>query len=197
MKIVIFDYEDRYNIKKYDYVYLNNKNSFLENVINKSFDVLIINIDFMDVFLENKNLFNTEYTIFISSFIDEDIYSKCLKVADYCYDYSEIYKVSLRLNYLFKKIYSSDVFKYDDLIYYFNKKTLYKNNKPLSITNAEKDLIEILIKNRNRFISKEDILSFSDYILKESSIKVIISSLRKLGFNIINKKNLGYKLKEI
>jgi biotin operon repressor len=34
-----------------------------------------------------------------------------------------------------------------------------------------------------------------DSIESETSIKVLISRLRKLGFKIENKKNLGYKIK--
>jgi len=35
-----------------------------------------------------------------------------------------------------------------------------------------------------------------DSIESESSIKVLVSHLRKLGIEIENRKNLGYKIKE-
>jgi len=49
--------------------------------------------------------------------------------------------------------------------------------------------------NRN-YLSKDFILSNCESIESEGSIKVLISKLRQLGFDIVNQKNLGYKLKE-
>ncbi|QDD68097.1 hypothetical protein C6V80_09610 [Caminibacter pacificus] len=82
---------------------------------------------------------------------------------------------------------------------YFNLSTnqLCRNSKPSkTYKEAESDVLAILIKNRNKYLSKEDISAMSESIDSINSIKVIISNLRKLGFEIENVKNLGYKLKE-
>jgi len=46
-------------------------------------------------------------------------------------------------------------------------------------------------------IAQEEILEECDHIESENSIKVLITHLRKIGFDIENKKNVGYRLKDI
>ena len=102
------------------------------------------------------------------------------------------------MEYLQKKLLKSKatVYKSGNLLYNFNTNELYKNSMPVKLSGAEKELLKTLIKHRNTYLSKNDILMECDSIESESSIKVLISHLRKIGFEIINQKNLGYKLKE-
>ena len=66
----------------------------------------------------------------------------------------------------------------------------------MKLTAAEKELLFFLLKNKNRFVSKELIINSCESIDSIDSVKVIISSLRKKDFEIENQKNLGYKIKE-
>ncbi|NPA28206.1 MAG: hypothetical protein GXN91_04095 [Epsilonproteobacteria bacterium] len=164
---------------------------------SEKFDILIIGFDFFGEVYEIRNFFKG-YIIFLSPSIDRLIFKKALEVGDFCYTYSELYKVEYRLEYLKRRIYktASSTFKYRDILYNFNTKTLYKGRMLISLTLAQQELLELLIKYRGRFLSLEDIVDLSSAIGSASSVKVIISSLRKIGFKIISKQNQGYQLKE-
>jgi len=56
-------------------------------------------------------------------------------------------------------------------------------------------LLILFFKNQAQFISKTEIIDRLD--ITEGSLKVKISNLRKIGFDIENKKEIGYRLKEI
>ena len=196
MRILAFlDLDIRFD--EFEIVYVYDENEFYEKIINKKFDVLLVSMSFFKEFLEIKNYIKNE-VVFINEYCDIQMYKKALEYGDYCYTLDEFEKLRLRLLYLQKKIYKnkSQVFKFDEFLYNFKTKTLYKNSEIIKLSRAEIELLENLIKNRNGYMSKEDIVMSCDSIESESSIKVLISHLRKIGLNIVNQKNLGYKLKE-
>ncbi len=125
------------------------------------------------------------------------IYKKALEVGDFCYQYSEYDKLILRLEYLQKKCLNSktSIYKFGELLYNYTTGELYKNSLSVSLSTAEKELLRVLIKHKDKYLSKEDILSECDHIESEDSVKVLISHLRKKGINIQNCKNLGYKIR--
>ncbi|WP_456488834.1 response regulator transcription factor [Caminibacter pacificus] len=196
MRILVFDYADIYDFEK---EFVNNEDDFYAKIIEKKYDVIILNFDFYPSLVEIKKFLADDIIIiFVCKICDEFIYKKALSVANYCYSYDELYKLKIRLEYLEKKVIKlkSRVFKYKNFIFNLSTNQLYQDSKPLRLTKAESDILAILIKNRNKYLSKEDIAAMSESIDSINSIKVIISNLRKLGFEIENVKNLGYKLKE-
>ena len=175
--------------------FVSESEEFFSKVLNKKYDILVINFDFYKDLMEVRNYIKG-YIIFFAEYIDEVVYKKALEVGDFCYDYNEIYKLNLRIKYLEKKILklNSSIFKFNDLLFNFNTKELYKNKQNIKLTQAESELLQTLIKNRDRYIDKLEILDECENIGSIDSIKVLIANLRKLGFVINNKKNLGYKL---
>jgi DNA-binding response OmpR family regulator len=175
--------------------FVSESEEFFSKVLNKKYDILVINFDFYKDLMEVRNYIKG-YIIFFAEYIDEVVYKKALEVGDFCYDYNEIYKLNLRIKYLEKKILklNSSIFKFNDLLFNFNTKELYKNKQNIKLTQAENELLQTLIKNRDRYIDKLEILDECENIGSIDSIKVLIANLRKLGFVINNKKNLGYKL---
>jgi len=196
MRILCFTTFDL-KLERFDCIYVTNENDFYERVLNKKFDVIIVSFEFFSEFLEIKEYINSTI-IFLTDYCDIQIYKKTLEVGDFCYQYLEYDKLLYRLEYLRKKLLKSKatVYKAGKLLYNFNTNELYKNSMPVKLSGAEKELLKTLIKHRNTYLSKNDILMECDSIESESSIKVLISHLRKIGFEIINQKNLGYKLKE-
>jgi len=192
MRVLNFSFLDIPNAKKVD------EKSFFDEVLNKKFDVLVVDFNYFKEYLEIKD-FVKSVVIFVSYECNVLMYKKMLEVGDYCYLYNEYEKLLIRLRYLKKKVLNSAnfVFKFGDLLYNFNARELYKSSIPVKLSGAEKELLETLIKNRSRYLSKEEILQECESIESLDSIKVLISHLRKLGFEIVNQKNLGYKLKEI
>lgn len=193
MKILIFGTDFKCN--KYECKYINSEENFFDEIIFKNFDVLIIDFKYLETFLEVKQYFKG-IVIFISSYIDELVYKKALEIGDYFYTYEEKWKIAYRLKYIAKKFLNqkSNVFVFKDLIFNLKTKELYKNRELIKLSPAKKEILKLLIENKNRFISKEYILENSENIDNISSIKVLISKLRQLGFEIENQKDLGYKL---
>lgn len=195
MRIFLFDYTPR--LEGLNITFVNNSYEFYELFLNQQYDVLIANFDFFNEVKEIINVYNG-YIIFLSKICDELIYKKALEIADFCYSYDEVFKLKYRLEYLKRKIYNmqGSIFKHKELLYNCNLNRLYKKNQELDLTKAQQEVLELLIKNRNNYLNSEYIVNASPFIGSKNSIKVIISSLRKLGFDIISKQNLGYKLKE-
>jgi DNA-binding response OmpR family regulator len=194
MRILVYDFVDRYDFEK---VFVSDENDFYTKILEKKFDLLIINFNLLRDFLEIKKFFKG-IVVFMSEYCDELIYKKSLEYGDYCFSYSEYWKLKYRLKYLKTRLsdQNSFVFKCGDLLFNMNTYQLYKNKIPQKITKAEAELLKILIKNKKRYVSKEEILEYSENIDSETSIKVIISKLRKLGFDIKSQRNLGYQIKE-
>ena len=64
------------------------------------------------------------------------------------------------------------------------------------MSKAEFEVIKLLLLNKDKFITKDFILENVNEINSYDTIKVLISRLRKLGFEIETLKNSGYKIKE-
>jgi len=167
--------------------------TFIDEIYYKHNDIIITYFDYLSYL---KDIKTDAKIIFIYEYIDELIYKKALEYGDYIYTFDEIWKINYRIKYIQKQLNIKDIFKYKDLIFNLKTQNLYKNKELINLSNAMLDLLTLLIKNKNKFISKEFFLYNSDYIKNESSIKVLISKLRKIGFKIENQKNSGYKIKE-
>jgi len=185
------------NFKQFDFTYVKDENDFYEKILNKKYDVIIIDFDFYAQLLNVKDYIDSE-VIFLNFYCDDFIFKKILEAGDFCYTYEEYEKLLLRLKYLQKKFINSKttVYKKDNFLYNFSTNRLYIDSKPVKLSSAENELLKTLIKNKNRYLSKEDILSECDSIESIDSIKVLVSHLRKVGIRIENQKNLGYKIKE-
>lgn len=93
----------------------------------------------------------------------------------------------------------TDLYYIDDNIYYDNKrKSVFMDNNEISLTKKEIDFIELLLKNKNKITTKEDI---ETYVWKKDSMseaalkKYDIASSKKIGKNIIvTIQSIGYKL---
>jgi len=194
VKVLVFGVD--YINEDYDLEYVYNVDEFYTKVLNKKYDVLIVNFDLFEFVSEVRRFFEGKI-IFISSFIDELVYKKSLEIGDFCYHFNEVWKVSFRLKYLQKELLNlnSNIFKYKDLIFDLKRKVLYKDKKEVSLSPAERELLKLLVVNKS-YLDKDFILNNCENIDSEGSVKVLISKLRQLGFDIVNQKNLGYKLKE-
>lgn len=85
-------------------------------------------------------------------------------------------------------------------VYYdFSQKSLTINNKTIKMGNKERRLLEVLLKNKNIAIKKEQIVKdvWADKYVSESAIKSLFSELRKkLEYNIIiNIPQIGWMIK--
>ncbi|EDM23094.1 winged helix-turn-helix transcriptional regulator [Caminibacter mediatlanticus TB-2] len=190
--ILVYDYTDIY---EFDKKIVFSQDNFFNEVLKEKYKILIINFDFLKDFLEIKKFFNG-YVIFIYHIYGFVEYKKALEIGDFFYTYDEIWKVNLRIEYLKKKLKIKDIYKIKDFIIDIKNYIIFKDNKPIKISKAEFEILKTLLLNQNKYISKEFILNSIDEINSYDTIKVLISKLRNLGFNIETIKNLGYKIKE-
>ena len=95
--------------------------------------------------------------------------------------------------------YISNIFKFDDNSYFdtFNKVLIVENNI-VKLRAKEILFLELLIKNKNRYVSYEEIESYVwfDNIMTKDALKTLVKNLKtKLSKNIIeNLTNIGYKI---
>ena len=190
--ILVYDYNDIYEFGK---KIVFSQDNFFTEVLKEKYKILIINFDFLKDFLEIKKFFE-RYVIFVYQNYGFLEYKKALEVGDFFYTYDEIWKLNLRLEYLKKKLNIKDIYKINNFIINIKDKVVFKGDKLLKISKAEFEILKTLLLNQNRYISKEFILNNIDEINSYDTIKVLISKLRKLGFNIETVKNLGYLIKE-
>jgi len=187
----------------YNLPYLNLKGKFVDSFdefyeeVLKDYDIVILNFlnysDLAEIIELNKI---NSIIIFMCNIIDELTYKKALELGDYCYCFYEEFKLKYRIRYLQKKFNKGNFFKYKNLFFDLEKDKLYKDREEIKLTIGEKEVLKTLIENKDRFISKSEILENCDYVEHEDSVKVLISRLRKLGFEIEALKNQGYRIKE-
>ncbi len=107
----------------------------------------------------------------------------------------------LRVNNIIKRVYSKDLQKitYENYVIDVDKRMVYLNNKELSLTTLEFDLLYMFITNKNKSFSRDDILNIiwgSDYFGTDRVVDDLVRRLRKkmplLNINTIY--GFGYRL---
>jgi two-component system OmpR family response regulator len=115
-------------LEKYDCKKVYDNKSFFDEIFFKEYNIILIDFSFYSEVLEIKEFFKG-YIIFLSNFCDEMYYKKALEIGDFCYLYSDYEKLIYRINYLKKKLFKKDIFKFNDFFYNVNTKSLYLKNK--------------------------------------------------------------------
>mgnify|MGYP000184123429 FL=1 len=112
-------------------------------------------------------------------------------------------EVAARLNALIRRSggQSSSLISYRDIVYNQNTKQVEKDGKPVILSPKETALLEQMLLNRNRVLSKEQLeqkLYSWDEEVSSNAVEVHVHHLRKkLGKDIIKTVNkLGYMLED-
>ncbi len=173
-----------------DFTFSNNYDLFL-------FDVNTPKLNGFDLLKELRDASIKTPAIFITSLNDISSFSKGFEVGadDYVkkpFDFSELL---VRIKALILKSFNtlSDQIAYNDFTYDLEKDTLSKDDKKIKLTKSEKIILKIFLKNIDSTIPKEIIFEEFDN-LSDGSLRVHLSSLRKIGFKIQSEKNIGYSL---
>lgn len=93
-----------------------------------------------------------------------------------------------------------ECFEFDDIRIEFDNRRVYKNNKEITLTPREFDLLEVLISNRNLALTREKLLNLVweyDYEGDTRTVDIHIQRLRqKLGLSrrIQTVYKTGYRL---
>ena len=107
----------------------------------------------------------------------------------------------LRVNNIIKRVYGKDedILEYEEYIIYLDKRIVENNKKEIKLTTLEFDLLTLLIKNKNKVFSREEILSQvwgDDYFGTDRVVDDLIRRLRKKmpKLNIGSVYGYGYRL---
>jgi DNA-binding response OmpR family regulator len=161
------------------------------------YDFYLFDFSGYAILKELKNSGDKTISIFLSNYEDFNSQKKAYKIADEFFKKSSTYieEIQIKIDYYIKKLYNlSDTIKYNNIYFYLNKNIIYKNNKRIDLTVLEKELLILFFKYKNRYLNKHEICERLS--ITEGSLKVKITQLRKFGFDIKNKREIGYKLKE-
>ena len=201
MKILIYDNEWREFLQylPYEVFFAENEDEVYQLTYDKNFDFYIFDFEIGYSVLKNlRESGDKTIAIFISNLETFDAQKKAYKIADDFFKKSSTYveEIKIKIDYFIRKYFNlEEIIKYKNL--YFNRKLrlIYTDNKKIELTNLEYDLLILFFKNKNQYIPKDIIIDRLN--ITEGSLKVKISNLRKIGFDIENKQEIGYILEGI
>ena len=164
---------------------------FVEALYEQKFDVAVVDFDYFGHLKDIRDYFFGPI-LFVDSFFDPLHLRRALEVGDYYFLYDEPLRVREQLIYLRRRLFGERIFRYKDLFFDKAKGRLYKGNQEIPLTKAEQELIKRL--TNYDVVKYEDVVG--DVVSTKDSLKVLIVRLRKLGFDIKSRKNIGYELKK-
>jgi Response regulators consisting of a CheY-like receiver domain and a winged-helix DNA-binding domain len=117
---------------------------------------------------------------------------------DYLTKPFEMEELSLRLRALYRRKNPQDVVVIDEVEVCFSKEMVKVKGKPISLSKKDWLVLKLLVENRGRFVSHEEILNYvwGDEPVGEDVVRAHIKNLRKLlpeGF-IKTMKGRGYRV---
>lgn len=174
----------------------------------KHFDLWILDVkvplgDGFSLLKELRKSGKSTPAIFLTSLNTADDLKDGFKAGcdDYIKKPFELSELSLRIESILKRAFSHKNENYEDLgngfKFALNSQILYQNEKAIPLPSKEIKLLLLLLKNKNNFISQEQIFEeLWEYGEEpsEMSLRVYVKNLRKiLGKNsLINQRGRGY-----
>lgn len=166
------------------------------------FDVKVIGGNGFDLLKELREAKKLTPCIFVTSLNGIDDLNKGFLSGcdDYLKKPFELAELSLRVKNLIKRefFHKKTSIEILDNGYKFDiyEKKLTLNDKEVKLSKKESELLALLLKNKNRFITRDEIFANIweyDEIPSELSLRVYIRNLRKiLGERIVSKSKVGY-----
>ena len=197
--------EELLQLEYFDVIWVKDGNEALTYTYDNKFDIFLFDVDipFINGFELLKSLRDSgdkTPCIFLTAKVDIDSLGIGFDVGadDYIKKPFDFDEVLIRINTQIKKSFNThdNIIKYGDISYNIDTKDIRKSNDNILLSPTELKLFELLIKNIDKTVLKEDIM----YCLhdgeegSENALRVQISKLKKLGLNIINQRAVGYKV---
>ena len=182
----------------YNITIANSVEDILNLTYENSYNLYIINVCFFNTIKELKDAEDKTPTIFIDEYYNIFNLKKSFSIGDdYIVKPLLIEELQIRVEYYYKKLFQneSNILKYKNFFYHSSSKQLYLKNNKVKISPNEIKIVELLLTNLNRPVSK-DIIYQTLESNSDGSLRVHISKLKKLGFSIeYNRTTLSYILK--
>lgn len=191
MNYEVDDYVDGYNA--YDAIY------------SKSYDLLLLDVNVPSIngfeLLQNIRKEGIKVpAIFLTSMTDVENLKEGYKkgCCDYVRKPFDLLELELRIKQAVKShyLYNEDLIELGEgIVYDMSTGKLTQNSKEIILRKIEKDILEVLIKNKNSLVSMQMFQDqvWGDYV-EPSAIRVQVNNLKqKLPDSIIqNRRGLGY-----
>ena len=178
----------------------------LEIYTTKSPDIMLVDINLgalsgIDIVKKIRETDINIPVVFLTAHYDNKYLLEVanLQIDGYIVKPLDIDKLQNAMENCLKKIKTvSQIFLDKNLTYNQDSKELFFNNEKISLGKKENLLLNLLIKNRDRTISREELEYevWNDKIVSDSSIKNLLGTLRKkIGKEkIVNILGIGWKL---
>ncbi|MEA3384003.1 MAG: response regulator [Campylobacterota bacterium] len=103
-----------------------------------------------------------------------------------------------KISYRFERYCNDIIIIKENIFYNKNKKVIIKNNQEIQLSKKEAMFVELLIKNKNRITTKDEVSQYvwDDEQMSESALKNLLLRIRKKVDKDIFKtlSKIGYKL---
>jgi len=175
----------------------------LNKIYENSYDLMILDVKLpkMNGFELAKKIrdFSNIPIIFLTSLdSSKDIENGFLSGGDdYMTKPFSLVELKYRIEAILKRVYNNaTTIKIKQFTFDTTSLELYKNDKKIHLKTKELRLLNLFLKQKNTILSKTQIFNEIydfDETPNELSLRVFISTLRKLGFQIETIKNIGYK----
>jgi DNA-binding response OmpR family regulator len=199
--------EELCQLEGYDTVWVKDGQLALDKIYEEKFDIFLfdINIPFINGFElleELRQSGDLTPTIFITANVDIDSLRRGFDMGadDYIKKPFDFDELNIRIKSLIKKSFKNytNMIKYGDLSYDTKNKKLLKDGQAIHLSPTLLYIVEYLLKNIDMIISSDELLSqTNDFDGSIASLRVQISKLKKLGFNINNIRGVGYRLEKL
>ena len=194
--------------ENYDVVWIKDGDQALNITFDNNFDLMLldINIPFVNGFELLKGLRQSgdlTPAIFITANIDIDSLKKGFEIGadDYIKKPFDLDELLIRVAAALKKSFKSydDILTYGALSYNIKQQKLLLEKEEIHLSPSELKLTEYFLKNISKVLSKDELIYQTNSEFEESDavLRVQISKLKKIGFNISNIRSVGYRLEEL
>ncbi len=142
--------------------------------------------------------------VFITSSADKESIAEGYKVGcdEYIKKPFDLDELLMRIKAILKRVEVEEMIKIDDTyVYNLKRKRLLKNGQEIKINLKDAQLLELLLKNRGKVVTKEmikDKLWQKEEFMSGGSLRVYVNNLKKVfgKDSIENIRGLGYKFVE-
>lgn len=194
----------------YNVSYLKDFNNSLNEIVQNNPDLILLDINIPNIngeiiLKEIRKKFNTPIIMVTSKNTESDeVLSMSYGADDYITKPYNPTILLLRIAAVFKRCeLNTNVIKYKDFIFDISKGIIKTNNKEITLTKNEIIIFSLLLNNRDRIVSKDEIMTDlwnNDEYINENALTVNISRLRaklsEIGYADIieTRKGIGYRI---
>ena len=164
-------------------------------------DIKVPLVDGIELLKELREYGDETPAIFITSSIDKESITKGYEAGcdEYIKKPFDLDELLMRIKAVLKRVEPEESIKIDEnFSYNIKRKRLLKNNQEIKINLKDSQLLELLLKNRGKVVTKEmikDELWQNEELVSGGALRVYINNLKKIfGKNAIeNIRGLGYR----